>query len=87
MIRYTVLWRENVEGELAAIWSDWPNRQEITVAADRIDAELGVDAHLKGISFPHGARALPISPLVAFYRVSEADRKTFVEAIRLIVEN
>ena len=40
MIRFTVLWRKEVEDTLATLWCDYPRREEISSAADQIDAEL-----------------------------------------------
>jgi hypothetical protein len=48
MIRYTVVWREDVQNDLASLWLNSPIRQQITAAADGIDTELLIDAHLKG---------------------------------------
>lgn len=83
MIRYTVLWRRDVENELITLWCESSDRQGITSASDRIDSELKIDSHSKGTEFSDGLRALEIAPLVAFFRIDEADRKVFVEAIRL----
>lgn len=65
IIRYTILclWRTDVEGELATLWCDSPERQAITIAVDRIDSELRIDAHRKGTEYPDGLRALVIAPL------------------------
>ncbi|MEX2168610.1 MAG: hypothetical protein WD851_04835 [Pirellulales bacterium] len=83
MIRYTVLWRRDVENELVTIWCDSTDRQGIAKASDRIDSELKVDAHLKGTEFPDGLRVFVVAPLVAYFRFDEADRKVFVEAIQV----
>jgi hypothetical protein len=48
MIRYTVLWSQDAEQELARIWCDYPDRRSVTNAADKIDAALREDAHQKG---------------------------------------
>jgi hypothetical protein len=56
MIRYTVLWREEVQDDLARLWLNSPNRQQLTDAADRIDVELSIDAHLKGDLVEKGVR-------------------------------
>jgi hypothetical protein len=87
MIRYTVLWRKDTENELAALWLDYPNRHEITQAADRIDAELRADAHEKGFLLPGNLRAFSSSPLTAYFRVDNVDRKVFVEAVRMTETN
>jgi hypothetical protein len=83
MIRYTVVWREDVQNDLAWLWLNSPIRQQITAAADRVDAELLIDAHLKGEILPEGGKSLTCPPLVARFRIDEGDRKVFVEAIDL----
>ncbi len=84
MIRYTVLWREEVQDDLARLWLNSQDRQQITAAADRIDAELLIDAHLKGEVLREGGRSLTCLPLVAHFRIDKGDRKVFVEAIELL---
>ena len=83
MVRYTVLWRKGLDDELATLWFNSPDRQAITTAADRIDSELLIDAHLKGDVLQEGIKSLTCEPLTAYYRIDEADRKVFVEAIVL----
>ncbi len=87
MIRYSVLWSQYAENELAALWCDYPSRPEVTQAADRIDAELRNDAHQKGLALPKGWRSFASSPLIAYFRVDEGDRKVLIEAIRLMEAN
>ncbi len=83
MTRYTVLWREDVQNDLAQLWLQSTRRQQISTAADQIDAELLIDAHLKGQAVAGGGKAISIPPLVARFRVDDGDRKVYVEAIDL----
>jgi hypothetical protein len=87
MIRYTVLWGQDAENELAALWLNYSNRQEITQAADQIDAELRENAHQKGYVLPRNVRTLSIPPLTAYFRIEHADRQVFVEAVQLTETN
>jgi hypothetical protein len=87
MVRYTVLWREEVVGKLAALWAVYQDRSRFSLAADRIDNELSSDAHLKGNPFKASQRALGIGPLIVFFRVDEGDRKVMVEGISLTEAN
>jgi len=87
MIRFTVLWRKELLDELATLWCDYPRREEISSAANRIDTELLVDAHVKGDVLDTGQKRLTLRPLTVYYRVDEGDRKVFVEAIRLTESN
>ena len=67
MIRYTVLWRKEVQDDLTQLWLNSADRQQITAAADFIDAELLIDAHVKGSMLRQGARLLLCPPLAARY--------------------
>jgi len=83
MIRYTVLWGQAAEAELATIWCDCPNRQDVNNATNRIDGELREDAHQKGFTLPRNLKSFSSPPLTVCFRVDEADRKVFVEAVQL----
>jgi hypothetical protein len=84
MIRYTVVWRDDVQDDLAQFWLISTARQQITEAADRIDAELLIDAHLKGETSEGGGKSIICPPLLAHFRLDEGDRKVYVEAIDLL---
>jgi hypothetical protein len=71
MIRFTVLWTPGAENELAAIWSAQPNRQEISRASDRFDAELQEDAHQKGFWLSKRLRTITFSPLDFYFQVDD----------------
>lgn len=83
MIRFTVLWRKELPDELATLWCDSTERDAISKAANQIDRELLIDAHLKGDGLDSGERRLILGPIAVYFRVDEGDRKVFVEAIRL----
>jgi hypothetical protein len=87
MIRYTVLWREQAEAELAVLWSHSSRRHEITEATNHLDSALQKDAHRRGIVHPHDMRAISHACVTLYFRVDEADRKVFVEAVRLTESN
>jgi hypothetical protein len=87
MIRYTVVWRKELIGELATLWTSYPDRAQISAAANRIDSELRIDAHLKGSVFMAGQSTISSGPLTAFFRVDEGDRKVLVEGILLTESN
>jgi hypothetical protein len=87
MIRYTVLWSEKAEDDLAIIWLQGPQRDEIARVTDQLDADLQIDAHRKGVMHPHNLRAISRASVTMFFRVDEADRKVFVEAVRLTESN
>lgn len=83
MIRYTVLWSEKAEDDLAIMWLQSLQREEIARATDQLDADLQTDAHRNGVMHPHNLRAISRAAVTPFFRVDEADRKVFVDAVRL----
>jgi hypothetical protein len=87
MIRYTVLWSAQAEDDLAALWLRAAQRHEIAQATDHLDSDLQTDAHRKGVIHPHNLRAISRASVTLFFRVDEADRKVFVEAVRLTESN
>jgi hypothetical protein len=49
MTRYTVVWLERSQDQLAQIWVNSSDRQAITEAANNIDSELANDPETKGV--------------------------------------
>ncbi len=84
MIRYTVVWLQSAQDELAQLWLDAPDRNAVTAAAHAIDQELGKDAPLKGSELSEGLRALPVPPLKAIFTVRDDDRIAEVLRVRSI---
>lgn len=59
------------------------DRQAVTDSADRIENELRMDAHIKGI--PLGtARVFSDDPLAALYELDSGDCKANVVAVKVI---
>jgi plasmid stabilization system protein ParE len=79
-MRFTVIWRRRAQGELADVWTDSPDRQAVSDAADRIDRILRIDPHLKGRPFD-GDRILVEEPLAVVFSVNPGDRKVEVLAV------
>jgi hypothetical protein len=86
MTRYTVTATRKAENDLASVWLRAPDREAITLAADRIDRILREDALNKGCSATHGLRQLIVAPLIADFSVEEDDRRVTIWAIRQIGE-
>ncbi|MCG8451318.1 MAG: hypothetical protein MI725_17270 [Pirellulales bacterium] len=84
MTRFTVVWEDDTESQLAEYWNDAASRSKVSAAADHIDHELATDAHLKGSELSEGLRCLRYSPLAAYYSVEPDDRMVKVWALRLI---
>ena len=81
MIRYTVVWVESAQGELAELWINGPDREAMTAATQAIDKELAIDASHKGTELREGLRAIFSPPLRALFTVREDDR--IVEVLRV----
>lgn len=80
---WTVIWSRSAKNELARLWTDADDPQSITDSSDRIDLELKVDAHLKGIPFGTG-RVYSDDPLAVLYELDLGDCKVNVIAVKII---
>jgi hypothetical protein len=69
MTRYTVVWVESSQNELAELWIAALDRAAVTAAADAIDEELSEDAPQKGIELREDLRALFAPPLRVIFAV------------------
>jgi hypothetical protein len=87
MVRYTVLWRNELVDKLATLWATYHDRRSLAEAADEIDVFLATDAHLKGIQYKPGQKSTVCGPLTVLFRVDEGDRKVLVEGICLTESN
>jgi hypothetical protein len=74
MARYTVVWHDEAQNQLAEIWMSTSDRQLSTQAANAADRYLADDASTKGIGIEGDLRLLIIPPLRFLFAVSEADR-------------
>ncbi len=81
MTRYTVVWPQGAQDELATLWIAADDRRAITDAANAIDIELCEDATGKGTDVSEGLRALFSPPLRVLFAVREDDR--VVEVLRV----
>jgi len=77
-MKYQVSWHPEAEAELARLWLDMPNRQEVAIAADRLDSFLGNRPSEIGESRPNSRRIFFETPLGVIYRVIDADKRVFV---------
>lgn len=74
MIRYTVVWEQDAQGDLADVWLQPGDRAAVTAAAEAIDRDLAVDASAKGIELSEGLRAYHAPPIRVLFLVRENDR-------------
>ena len=84
MTRYTVVWVQSAQEELAELWLNAPDRSAVTTAAHAIGQELGEDAPVKGSELSEGLRSLFAPPLKAIFTVREDDRIAEVLRVRSI---
>lgn len=81
MSRYTVVWVQSAQEELAELWLNAPDRNAVTLATSAIDRELGENARSKGSELSEGLRSLFVPPLKALFTMREDDR--IVEVLRV----
>jgi len=84
MTRYTVVWLERSQSQLADIWVNSPDRLAITAAAARIDSELMYDPLTKGSDDAEGLRRLRVPPLTVLFEVRPPDRIVEVASVKRI---
>jgi plasmid stabilization system protein ParE len=82
-MNYTVLWTPLAEQELARLWTNAPDRNAVTAAADVIDDLLGRDPLSQGEARADDTRLLFVPPLTVLFQVSEADRTVHVLRVGL----
>ena len=82
MSRYTVVWSQQAIDNLAQLWVEGTDRNEIAEAGNAIDRELAVDPANKGIAVRECLRSLSVPPLRVLFEVEEPDRLVKVVTIR-----
>jgi hypothetical protein len=80
-MKWTVIYRPDAADDLATIWLNATNRQEIADAANSIDHQLGTCPLTAGESREGNSRVLCEGPLAAFFDVAEQDRTATVWAV------
>lgn len=85
MNRYTVVWSDAAQDQLAQFWIDAVNRTAITQAAHSIDRELSSDPESKGQSVSEDLRSFDAPPLRALFTVAEQSQSVQVIMVRLFV--
>jgi hypothetical protein len=81
-MKYTVVYTALEDLQLAPIWLDSPDRQEVADASQQIDRRLSRDADQIGHPDTNGWRVLIEPPLVVSFRVSPDDRMATVLSVR-----
>ena len=73
-MRYTVVWHELAQEELAELWLGAPDRGAIRRAADQIDKELAEDPETRGTRVSERSREFTCYPLQVLFRIVPDDR-------------
>lgn len=73
-MKFTVTWRPSATKFLAELWTTGPDRNAITLSANKIDATLEQNPLNAGEARGANLRVLVEIPLVVYYTVSETDR-------------
>ena len=74
MIRYTVVWHDEAQNQLAEIWINASDREAVRLSVNAIDRHLANDAESKGTKIEGDLRQLVVPPLRLLFSVSEPDR-------------
>jgi hypothetical protein len=77
-MRYRVFWTPDAENDLATLWLDAADRDEIARVSNQIDNLLGEDAHLQGELREEISRVLILLPFVVEFDVVEVGQAVFV---------
>lgn len=80
-MKFTVVWDPEVHDDLADLWMNAENRDEIRLAADTIDVMLVEDANRKGLPFTGGGRVLACYPVAVTFSVSIDDRSVRITEV------
>ena len=84
-MKYTVVWRQSAENELARLWADAENRCAVATAADLIDGALQFQPESAGESRSGAARILIVAPLVVTFDIVADDRLVRILSVRPLV--
>ncbi len=84
MNRFTVVWLEDAQNELAEVWLDSGRSEAVTTAAATIERHLRESPPAHGQHLAEGLWKIYRHPLKIYYSVSEADRLVEVSRVLLI---
>jgi hypothetical protein len=77
-MKYTVEWLPSAEQELAALWTDSPNRNDVAAAANDLDAALSRDPLALGEARGGRTRIVFSAPLAVLFDVDFTAQKVIV---------
>lgn len=77
-MRYTVIWTDPAEQDLAALWMVAPDRNSVTSAAHILEQLLAEDPETRGEVRFDTVRSYVVVPLGVDFEVVELDRIVYV---------
>jgi hypothetical protein len=80
-MKWTVIYRPDTADDLATIWLNATDRQDVADAANRIDQQLSMSPLTAGESREGQSRILVDGSLTVFFDVVEQDRLVTVWAV------
>jgi hypothetical protein len=78
---WTVVWLRLAEDHLADLWTNAPDRADVTAAADAIEATLRKDPYAYSESRSGQTRVMIVPPLGVLFDVSDPDCLVTVVAV------
>jgi plasmid stabilization system protein ParE len=81
---YRLKYRRRALNQLTDIWVRAADRNAVTAASSQLDFLLSTDPYAHGESRPKGRRIVVINPLIAYFKVVDAQRKVIVLRIRAL---
>jgi len=86
MTRFTVVWHDLAQDDLADIWLKSVDREAVTDATDAIDRQLTHDPQMQGTKVSERSRQLTVTPLQVLFRVSPSDRLVQIFSVTRVDE-
>jgi hypothetical protein len=80
-MKYTVVWIQTAQEELAELWNNAGDRNAVTAASNHIDHILKTAPYSNSESREGNLRIIFVPPLAALYDVSDDDRMVTVRAV------
>ncbi len=81
MSRYTVLSLPEADNELASIWMDDTDREQVSAATDAADRLLGEDPLNDSVHLSEQLRRRDFPPLRFYFEVREEDRLVVISNV------
>jgi hypothetical protein len=74
MTRFTVVYLASALDELAEIWIESADKNEVAIAANTIDRLLAINPNTRGFPFRESERQLAVPPLRVVFTIYDDDR-------------